>query len=333
MDIRNTRQLKEFSAGRLANAREGQKIILYFSLITIAVTALANVASYILSQQIAKTGGLGSMGVRSALTTVQTLLPFVQAVFLMCLTLGYLSTMLRIARGQYASPNGMRLGFDRFWVLLRCTLLKGLIFGGVAVASLYVAMMIYMMTPLSNSAVDILMPLVKSAGTSGQLGIMLDDATYTQLMSATTPAMAIFGVLFLALAAPLFYRYRMTDYLIIDRPGTGALAALRDSRMMMKGNRWNLFRLDLSMWWYYAAVLVSAAVAYGDQLLPALGIPLPFSDTAAYFIFFGVYLAVIFAVYYFLRNRVEVTYALAYDSLRPQEPENKGAVLGNIFQM
>ena len=330
MDIRNTRQLKEFSAGRLANAREGQKIILYFSLITIAVTALANVASYILSQQIAKTGGLGSMGVRSALTTVQTLLPFVQAVFLMCLTLGYLSAMLRIARGQYASPNGMRLGFDRFWVLLRCTLLKGLIFGGAAAASLYVAMMIYMMTPLSNAAVDILMPLVKNAGASG---IALDDATYAQLMSATAPAMVIFGVLFLALAAPLFYRYRMTDYLIIDRPGTGALAALRDSRMMMKGNRWNLFRLDLSMWWYYAAVLVSAAVAYGDQLLPALGISLPFSDTAAYFVFFGVYLAVIFAVYYFLRNRVEVTYALAYDSLRPQEPENKGAVLGNIFQM
>ena len=330
MDIRNTRQLKEFSAGRLANARDGQKIILYFSLITIAATALANVASYILSQQIARTGGLGSMGVRSALTTAQTLLPLVQAVFLTCLTLGYLATMLRIARGQYASPNGMRLGFDRFWVLLRCTLLKGLIFGGVAAASLYAAIMIYMMTPLSDPAVDILMPLVKNATTSG---ILLDDATYAQLMSATAPAMAIFGVLFLALAAPLFYRYRMTDYLIIDRPGTGALAALRDSRMMMTGNRWDLFRLDLSMWWYYAAVLVSAAVAYGDQLLPALGIPLPFSDTAAYFVFFGVYLAVIFTVYYFLRNRVEVTYALAYDSLRPREPENNGAVLGNIFQM
>ncbi len=152
-------------------------------------------------------------------------------------------------------------------------------------------------------------------------------------MSATAPAMAIFGVLFLALAAPLFYRYRMTDYLIIDRPATGALAALRDSRMMTKGSRWNLFRLDLSMWWYYAAVLVSAAIGYGDQLLPALGVTLPFSDTVAYFLFFGVYLAVTFVIYYFLRNRVEVTYALAYDSLRPREPENNGAVLGNIFQM
>ena len=330
MDIRNTRQLKDFSAGRLANARDGQKIILYFSLITIVATALANVAGYVLSQQIAKTGGLGSMGVRSALTTAQTLLPLVQAGFLMCLTLGYLATMLRIARGQYASPNGMRLGFDRFWVLLRCTLLKGLIFGGAAAASLYVAMMIYMMTPLSNSAVDILMPLVKNAGTSG---ILLDDATYAQLMDAMMPATVLSGVLSLALAAPVFYRYRMADYLIIDRPAIGALAALRDSRVMTKGNRWNLFRLDLSMWWYYAAMLVSIAVNYGDQLLPDLGITLPFSDTVAYFLFFGVYLAVTFVIFYFLRNRVEVTYALAYDSLRPREPENNGAVLGNIFQM
>ena len=88
MDIRNTRQLKDFSAGRLANAREGQKIILYFSLITIAVSAVATVVSYILSQQIAKTGGLGSMGVRSALTTAQMLLPIVREVFLMCLDAG-----------------------------------------------------------------------------------------------------------------------------------------------------------------------------------------------------------------------------------------------------
>ena len=330
MDIRNTRQLKDFSAGRLANAREEQKIILYFSLITIAVSAVATVVSYILSQQIAKTGGLGSMGVRSALTTAQMLLPIVQAVFLMCLELGYLSTMLRIARGQYASPNGMRLGFDRFWVLLRCALLKGLIFGGVAMASMYVAIAIYMMMPLSNSAVDILMPLVKNAGTSG---ILLDDATYTQLMDAMMPATVLSGVLSLALAAPVFYRYRMADYLIIDRPATGALAALRDSRVMTKGNRWNLFRLDLSMWWYYAAMLVSAAIGYGDQLLPDLGVTLPFSDTVSCFLFPGVYLAMTFAIFYFLRNRVEVTYALAYDSLRPREPENNGAVLGNIFQM
>ena len=333
MDIRNTRQLKDFSAGRLANAREGQKIVLYYSLLTIAVAALANVAGYFLNRQIAGTGGLGSMGTRAMLTTVQTLLPLAQALFLMCLNLGYISTMLRIARGQYASPNGMRLGFDRFWVLLRCSILKGLIYGGVAMVSMYAAIMLYMVTPLSDPAVEILMPLVKSAGSSGQIGVALDDATYAQLMSAIVPALVLCGVLFLILAAPLFYRYRMTDYLIIDRPASGAIAALRDSRRMMKGSCRKLFRLDVSMWWFYAAMLASTAVGYGDEILPALGISLPMSDTAAYFVFFAAYLAVIFCVYYFLRNRVEVTYALVYDSLRPQEPEEKGAVLGNIFQM
>lgn len=333
MDIRNTRQLKDFSAGRLANAREGQKIILYYSLLTIAAAALSNVAGYLLNRQIAETGGLGSMGTRAVLTTVQTLLPFAQALFLMCLNLGYVSTMLRVARGQYASPNGLRLGFDRFWVLLRCSILKGLIYGGIAMVSMYAAIMIYMVTPLSDSAVDILMPLIQSAGSSGQLGVTLDDATYARLMSAMVPALVLCGLLFLILAAPLFYKYRMTDYLIIDRPASGAIAALRDSRKMMKGNCRKLVRLDLSMWWFYAAMLASTAVGYGDGILPALGISLPLSGTAAYFVFLAAYLAAVFCVYYFLRNRVEVVYALAYDSLRPQEPEEKGAVLGNIFQM
>ena len=130
-----------------------------------------------------------------------------------------------------------------------------------------------------------------------------------------------------------FYRYRMADYILIDRPGTGALAALRESRYMMRGHRVQPLRLDLSLWWVYAAMLLTTAACYGDLLLPALGISLPISDTAAYFVFFAVYLAATFAVYYFLRNRVEVTYALAYDSLRPKEPEDKSVVLGNIFQM
>ena len=108
MDIRNTRQLKDFSAGRLANAREGQKIILYFSLITIAVSAVATVVSYILSQQIAKTGGLGSMGVRSALTTAQMLLPIVQAAGINEIAFG-VTVICNIAIGNLTPPVGVCL--------------------------------------------------------------------------------------------------------------------------------------------------------------------------------------------------------------------------------
>ena len=330
MDIYNPSEVKKTAVRRLRDVQQGKKVAAVYAGLTLGLSALVVLLTLVLELLIDQSGGLGGMGRRTVLISLQNILPVIAIPVNLCLELGYQAAMLRAARGQYVSPQTLRLGFDRFWVLLRCTLLKGLIFGGVAMASLYVAMMIYMMTPLSNAAVDILMPLVKNAGASG---IALDDATYARLMRATAPAMVIFGVLFLALAAPLFYRYRMADYLIIDRPAAGALAALRDSRMMTKGNRWNLFRLDLSMWWYYAAVLASAAVAYGDQLLPALGVTFPLSDTAAYFVFLGVYLAVVFVIYYFLRNRVEVTYALAYDSLRPREPENNGAVLGNIFQM
>lgn len=333
MDIRNTRQLKTFAAERLDNARDGQKIVLIYTIITIAVTALMTVVSYCLNLQIAKTGGIGRMDTRSMLSTVQTLLPFAQTFFLLCLDLGYLSAMLRIARGQYASINGLRLGFDRFWVLLRCTLLKGLIYCGIGLISVYAAMMIYLMTPLSEPAMEVLTPLVTGTAVSGQTAVMLDDATYARLVSAMTPALILCGVFFLALSAPFFYKYRMADYLLIERPGDGAVAALRESRKMMKGNRWGLFRLDLSMWWYYAAMLISTLVCYGDQILPMLGVDLPLSADAGYFLFFAAYLAVVFAAYYFLRNRVEVTYALAYDSLRPKEPEDKGVVLGNIFQM
>ena len=60
---------------------------------------------------------------------------------------------------------------------------------------------------------------------------------------------------------------------------------------------------------------------------------LPWSGDVSYFLFYGLYLAATLALVYFLRNRVDVTYALAYEALRPKEKETSGVVLGNIFNM
>lgn len=143
----------------------------------------------------------------------------------------------------------------------------------------------------------------------------------------------IFLGIFLALSLPLMYRYRMADYLLVDRPGIGALAALRESRFLMQGNRLRLFRLDLSFWWFYALSMLATVICYGDVLMQIFGIPLPFSADAGYFLFYGAYLAVNFAIYYFFVARVECTYAAAYDALAPRQQPQQGAVLGNIFQM
>ena len=94
-----------------------------------------------------------------------------------------------------------------------------------------------------------------------------------------------------------------------------------------------LFKLDVRLWWYYGAEILASFLCYGDVLLPMVGIRLPIRDTVSYYLFFVLYLAAQFAVYYFLRNPAETAYAIAYDSIRPREPKSDGAVLGNIFNM
>lgn len=332
MDIGNTKELKSRAAEQLERAGEEKRILLIYTALVLGLSAGVTLVNYLLGLQISQTGGLGSIGIRSVLSTVQTVLPIAQTGVILCLDLGLMAAMLRIARGQYASAQTLRLGFDRFWPLLRLTLLKGLLFAGVGFLCIYLATMIFLLTPLSKPAMEILLPLMNQVSTLNPQ-VVLDDTVYLQLTSAMMPVMLIFAVIYCAAAAPLAYALRMSEYVLIDKPGTGALAAMRESRKMTRRKRLKLLRLDLGLWWYYAALLGAMAVCYGDQILAALGVKLLWSEDVSFFLFYGFYLAAQFAVYYFLRGRVEVTYGLAYDALRPRERQENGVVLGNIFQM
>lgn len=332
MDIRNTRALKSFAAQQLESARDEKKIVLYYGCLVIGLAALVTVARYALSLQIDQTGGLSQIGTRSRLSALNKILPIVQSLLAMCLEVGYMSAMLRIARGQYASPNSLRLGFDRFWTLLRCSLIQGLLYTGIFLTGTYLAAMIFLATSWGRSFMEILTPIMADASLlSGQL--VLDDATALALADAMMPMMLIAVIVSCLLILPFAFQFRMANYVIIDKPGLGAFAALLESRKMMKGNCLKLLKLDLSWWWYFLVLLVINMVGNADLLLELLGIPLPISADAAYFLFFAVYLALLLAVYYFLRNRMEVTYALAYDAVKPEEPKPNGVVLGNIFDL
>lgn len=334
MNIRNRKELKTFAAQRLSHSPQQMRITVLFSALTVGISILSFLISYVLQLRMDQSGGLSNMGTRAVLSTLQTVLPLVISMVMTCLEVGYLSSMLRIARGQYASPNGLRLGFDRFWVLLRSVLLQSLVLGGIGFLCIYASVYLFVLSPLSRDAMEILMPLAGSNTLLSSGGtILLDDATYLQLMSAMTPMLFLFAVLYSAIAIPVLYGYRMVNYIIVDKPGMGAWAALKESRRIMKHNRVSLFRLDLSLWPYYLALLAVSIVCYGDQILPLLGIRLPFSAEIGYILFYVLYLAGQFAVFFFLRSRVEVTYALAYDSIKPEEKTDDGVVLGNIFQM
>ena len=172
------------------------------------------------------------------------------------------------------------------------------------------------MTPLSAPLMEILEPVTQANGE-----ILLDDATTAAVAEAMIPALVLFAVVFVAVAAPRFYNFRMAFFFLLDDPQAGARMALRRSTVAMRGKRLDLLKLDASFWWFYVLDFLTVALCYGDAILNWLGIPLPMSAEFSYFLFYVLYLAAQVGLYLWARNRVECTYAVGYENLR-QEMEN-----------
>lgn len=328
----NIRNILQTAPRRLENASQEKRIALIYAGITTGAAVLVTFLSYVLDLRISQLGGLSTMSQRSILETIQSILPTAQMVVLMCLELGYVNAMLRFAREQYVSPQSLRLGFARFGSLIRATILESLIYMAVGMASFFAAAQIYLFTPYADRLVEILGPYTNSLISLSSTP-MLDEAVQMQAVTAMIPLFVIFGVLALALFLPIHYQYRMVKYVIIDNPGIGGIAALRASRKIMRRNRFRLFQLDLGLWWYHLICLAAMGVCYGDTILALLGIPVNIHPDVLFYSFYAAYLAIQFVVCIFLRSRVEVSYALAYEALRPKPQQTGEVVLGNIFQM
>ena len=330
MDIRNTSEIKGAALRRLTDAGQAKRVAAIYAGVTLGLSALVTILGLVLDGMMSGAGGLSGMGRRTVLSSAQSVLPVVSALIAMCVELGYQAAMLRVARGQYTSPQTLRLGFDRFWVLLRCVLLEGLILFGITFGGIYLATMLFMFTPFSHRVMELMTPVLENV-TLLSPEMVLDEGLYSQLMQAMIPAFVLCAIVVAAAAIPVLYRLRMARFVIIDKPGIGAMAALRESRKMMKGNCLKLLKLDVGLWPYYVGCVLASLLCYGDMLLPMAGVNLPMSDTVSYYVFFVLYLAAQFAVYYYLRNPAETAYAIAYDSIRPKEPRAEGVALGNIF--
>ena len=325
MHISDSLSLKNTARQRLEGNSAASRILLIYVGISFGCSLLSLLVSYFLDNQVNQFGGLGNLGIRTMLSSIGLALPLILSIGLMGLDLGYLGAMLRISRGQYTSPNAFRLGYDRFWPFIRCQIIRMGIYFFYVLGAAYAASLVFVLTPFSQNAMALL-------GSGIPDPAAMDPELAVQLLGAMAPMFLLYFVLLAVFLIPVFYAYRMAPYVILDKPGTGGFAALRESTRMMRGNRKALFRLDLQFWWYYLLMLLSTALCYGDSLLPMFGIALPFSPEVCYFLFYFLYLATQFGIFWLFRNRVEVTYALAYDSVRPKEAEN-GVVLGNIFQM
>ena len=330
MEFPNIPTLKSDAVLALRRGRQPRQAALAFAGLLTVVALGRTVLSFWLGQQMGNAGGLSNLGTRTMLSTVQSMLPLVQMVVLLSLELGYVHAMMRISRGQYADHTDLKVGFRKFFPLLRLTLMQALVYFSIGFLTYQVAMVLYLFTPWADGMMDLILPLAQQ-GMVDPMAMMTEEFL-NQAAPMVMPMLLIWAVLFLGLMIPVSYRLRFSNYALLDDSRGSAFAAIRTSLQMTRRNCIPLFKLDLSFWWYYLLSVLVSLLAYLDSLLPMLGIRLPINSTLAFFLCYCVHLAATFAMVYFLRNGVECTYLMAYESLR-EKPQNDGVVLGNIFDM
>ncbi len=317
MEYWNTQILKEAVRARLTEQRGGwspRKLILIHTGIAAGVTLAVMLLSLALSMRIENTGGLGGLGTRTLLTTVQTLLQFAQTVLMPFWSLSYLYTAMKLARRQRVEGPDLLEGFRRFFPYLRLMLLMGLLYLGIVLVCSFVASRIFILTPWARPVLEAMEPMASGTAVDEEAVLDAGVAALTPLLPIL---MAILGGLSLAVILPVSYQFRLAEYALLDAPEKGARAAMRRSRQLIYRQAWKLFRLDLHFWWYWLLELLVVAVSYGDQILAALGVALSMPPEAAYLLFSGLGLLAQLALFYLAKNRIAVSYALVYDGLIP----------------
>lgn len=313
MTIPHPCELKQGADRALALAPEAKRLILIFSGASVAVSLLVSLLTFLLDSGIAGTGGLSGMGLRSILSSVQATLSLGVSIAMPFWTMGYVAAVLKLGRRENAETKQLFSGFRRFGPVLRMLLLEVAVYFLLGVLCVNVGTTVLSFTPLIKPYMELAMTMDQS------MLLQPDQATMLAMMEALRPVILVCGLLYAGAAVVLSYYFRMARYILMDEPKVGAFRAMLGSVAMMKGNCVRLFRMDLSWWWYYALDLLVGAVCLGDLWLPTLGISIPFSEDAAYFIFYILGLGLQLALHVSCRNRVEVSYSLAYDSLKPRQ--------------
>ena len=310
--------LRQGAAERLRQAAYSPKrLVLLHTAVALGCFLLSTLASLFLDLQIAETGGLSGMGLRSALATAQAVLELAVTVGLPFWNIGLIFAALRWAKRQAAGPADLLQGFRRFFSVAGFLFLQILMFLALAICITNISSTIYMMTPFATPLVNLLMPLMQQGSSPEAL---MTETFLSSLFQEMVPLLIFSAVLFALVAIPLFYRLRFADFAVMD--GLSAGKALLKSFAITRKNCLQLLKLDLSFWWYYLLLALCLLISYGDTLLPALGISLPLSATASSLVFYFLGLACQCILLWQCEAHRLTAYSLAYRTL-------DGTITGN----
>jgi len=327
MDILNPHSLREDAQRALARGREPKKLVYSYAAIGLAISLLVTLADLWLEREISGTGGLSNLGTRAIFSTAQQAIPVISGILAMCLELGYLSGMMRISRGQYADHTDLKVGLHKFFPLMRLTILQYVIYLAVGILAVQIAALIFAMTPWAQPVMDAVLSL------STMDPAALTEADILGLMEHMVPMYVICGIVFLIALIPFLFKMRMSYFCLLDDPNDRAMAAIRTSSRLMRRRFLPMLKIDLSLWFYYAATAMMMVLMYGDWILAALGVQVSLDATVFSLLVYGTALVVQFVIQISMRNKVEAIYLTAYDRLREKPKEGGPVVLGNIFDM
>ncbi len=313
MDDRNLNTLPGRADRLLSQAPYSPKrLTLLHAGVALGISLLATVLNLFLSRQIDATGGLAGLGLRSVLSTIQSVLELAGSLALPFWEMGIFAAAFLWASAQAARPGVLPEGFRRFGPVLRLRLLQAVLLMALFMALIYPASMIFMMTPWADPLIAQLQTLITPDMTE------LTPQMIETAMEHMQPLVILCFVLFGCIAVPLLFRLRFAPYLLMNKQPR-ALASMVESVRLTRHNCLRLLKLDLRFWWFYVLQAAAIALCYGDLLLSLLGVALPWSSTAAFLLFYCLGLGAQLMLFVYARPRVVTTYALAVQALQPAE--------------
>ena len=318
------RALKARSADLTEQNRGAVRTLVLWYCGALAVLTLgSNGLNLFLDSRIGATGGLSGIGMRSMLQTIQTILNYINQFFGPFWTAGFLAAMITMVRGGEPRPRDLAAGFRRAFRIFFSVLFEGLTVVVLLVAVINLSSILFTLSPLGADFNENVAPILADPNVLTDQGLLNESLiTYGELFRAILPMMVITAVIYVPLVILVAYSFRMALYLIMTSP-IGAVAAHFLSMRLMRGHKWQIFRLDLSWWWYYLLGAVSFLVGYLDLILEMLGLPLPMDGTVMFFVTLAVYCVLFTLLSLWKKAQVDASYVLAYESIVPAQPEEK----------
>ena len=322
MAILNTRELKYRGAAAAEHFRpEGRRLVLVYCAVLALLGLGSNGLNLYLNSQISQTGGLGGLGMRSMLQTIQSVLNYVNMFFGPFWSAGFLLAMLGMVRGSAPRAEDLTGGFRRFGRIFSGMIFQLMVTILVVVGAANVASILFSMTPTGMRFAELMQQLASDPGfVTGDINLEL--VPLEGLLQGLSWLLGLTMVLFLPIYIRISYSFRMATYLMVERP-IGGFQAHFESIRLMRGYKWQIFKMDLSYWWYYVLGLIVAAVGYLDVILGLAGVEVPVNEMVLFFGTLAAYFVLLTGLYLWKKCDVDAAYVLAFEQIAYPEEETE----------